>query len=162
GGDSVRVGRFDRPPPPDDQPQPVRVELLHPCRSPCGARHRRVDRHADRAGPGPLSPRDERQPGRGRAGLLVLALRRWSLGGRIHGGLSGRAVSPGFPSRVGERRMASAAQTWPQPEAPAPPASVEMPRPTAAPVALAVGITLLAAGVAFGTAVIVVGGLIVI
>src|SRR5262249_49580266 len=127
-----------------------------------GARHRRADRHADRARPGPGSPGYERQPGRGRAGLLVLALRGWSLGGRIHGGLSGGAVSPGLAGRVRERRMASDAQSWPQPEAPAVADSVGMPRPTAAPVVLALGITLLAAGVALGTAFLVVGAVVVV
>jgi hypothetical protein len=40
------------------------------------------------------------------------------------------------------------------------PDAVEMPRPTAAPLALAVGLTLAAAGVAFGTAFFVVGGVV--
>jgi hypothetical protein len=57
--------------------------------------------------------------------------------------------------------MASDAKTWPQPEAPAAPESVEMPRPTASPLVLALGITLLAAGVAFGTAFLVVGAVLV-
>ncbi len=58
--------------------------------------------------------------------------------------------------------MASDAQAWPQPEAPAAADSVEMPRPTAAPVVLALGITLLAAGVALGPGFLVVGALVVV
>ncbi len=58
--------------------------------------------------------------------------------------------------------MASDAQIWPQPEAPAAPDSVEMPRPTAAPLVLALGITLLAAGVALGTGFLVVGAVVVV
>jgi hypothetical protein len=58
--------------------------------------------------------------------------------------------------------MASDAHTWPEPEASAAPDSVEMPRPTAAPVVLALGITLLAAGVAFGSAFLVVGAAVVV
>ena len=58
--------------------------------------------------------------------------------------------------------MASDAQTRPQPEAPAAPDSVEMPRPTAAPLVLALGITLLAAGVSLGTAFLVVGAVVVV
>jgi hypothetical protein len=58
--------------------------------------------------------------------------------------------------------MAKGAQTWPEPETPAAPDSVEIPRPTAAPVVLALGMTLLAAGVAFGTAFFVVGALVVV
>ena len=58
--------------------------------------------------------------------------------------------------------MASDAQIGPQPEAPAAPDSVEMPRPTAAPVVLALGMTLLAAGVSLGTAFLVVGAVVVV
>jgi hypothetical protein len=58
--------------------------------------------------------------------------------------------------------MASDAQMWPQPEAPSTPESVEMPRPTAAPLVLALGMTLLAAGVALGTGFLVVGSLVVV
>ena len=58
--------------------------------------------------------------------------------------------------------MASDAQIWPQPEAPAAPDSVEMPRPTAAPLVLALGLTLLAAGVALGTGFLVVGAVVVV
>src|SRR5262249_41246198 len=140
----------------------VRDDLLHSRRPPCSARHRRSDCHADRARPGPYSPGHERQPGRGRDGLLVLALRGWSLGGRLHGGLSGGTVSLRFASCVRERRIPSDAQASPQPEALATPDSVEMPRPTAAPVVLALGMTLLAAGVALGTAFLVVGAVVVV
>ena len=58
--------------------------------------------------------------------------------------------------------MASDAQTWPQPEAPAAPDSVEMPRPTAAPLVLALGMALLAAGVALGMGFLVVGAVVVV
>ena len=34
GGHGLRVARFDRPPPADHQPQPVRDDLLHPGRPP--------------------------------------------------------------------------------------------------------------------------------
>src|SRR5216683_485247 len=59
-------------------------------------------------------------------------------------------------------RMASEVQTMPQPEGPAAPDSVEMPRPTAAPLVLALGITLLAAGVALGTGFLAVGAVVVV
>src|SRR5215472_8547943 len=58
--------------------------------------------------------------------------------------------------------MASDAQIGPQPEAPAAPDSLEMPRPTAAPLVLALGITLLATGVSLGTAFLVVGAVVVV
>src|SRR5271166_1307783 len=58
--------------------------------------------------------------------------------------------------------MTSDAQTLPQPDAPAAPDSVEMPRPTAAPVVLALGITLLAAGVALSAAFLGVGAVVVV
>ena len=58
--------------------------------------------------------------------------------------------------------MASEPQTPSQPGNPAPPDSVEMPRPTAAPLVLALGLTLLAAGVAFGAAFFVVGGVVLV
>ena len=58
--------------------------------------------------------------------------------------------------------MASDAQTWSPPDTPAAPDSVEMPRPTAAPLVLALGITLLAAGVSLGTAFLVVGAVVVV
>jgi hypothetical protein len=58
--------------------------------------------------------------------------------------------------------MASEPQTMPQPEGPMPPGSVEMPRPTAAPLVLALGLTLLATGVALGLAFFVVGALVVV
>jgi hypothetical protein len=58
--------------------------------------------------------------------------------------------------------MASDAQIGSHPEAPAAPDSVEMPRPTAAPLVLALGITLLAAGVAFGPGFLVVGAVVVV
>jgi hypothetical protein len=53
--------------------------------------------------------------------------------------------------------MASDAQVVPQSEDPAAPPSVEMPRPTAAPLVLAAGLTLLGAGVALGLLFTVVG-----
>jgi hypothetical protein len=58
--------------------------------------------------------------------------------------------------------MASDAQTWPPPDTPAAADSVEMPRPTAAPVVLALGITLLAAGVTLGSGFLVVGAVVVV
>src|SRR5262245_49389545 len=53
--------------------------------------------------------------------------------------------------------MASEPQNFPQSEDPTVPRSVEMPRSTAAPLMLALGLTLVAAGVAFGMAFIVAG-----
>jgi hypothetical protein len=50
----------------------------------------------------------------------------------------------------------------PQPEGPVVPDAVEMPRPTVAPLVLALGLTLLAAGVAFGPGFLVVGALVVV
>ncbi len=58
--------------------------------------------------------------------------------------------------------MASESQAMPQPERPVVPESIEMPQPTAAPLVLALGLTLLAAGVALGTAFLVVGAVVVV
>jgi hypothetical protein len=58
--------------------------------------------------------------------------------------------------------MASETQATPQPEGPAAPASVELPRPTAAPLVLALGLTLLAAGVGLGPAFLVPGAALVV
>ena len=58
--------------------------------------------------------------------------------------------------------MAGDVQVGRQPDAPAAPDSVEMPQPTAAPLVLALGITLLAAGVALGTSFLFVGALVVV
>jgi hypothetical protein len=53
--------------------------------------------------------------------------------------------------------MATEPQVPPPPEGPAAPDSVEMPRPTVAPLVLALGLSLLAAGVVFGPAFLVAG-----
>jgi hypothetical protein len=58
--------------------------------------------------------------------------------------------------------MASDPLTPLDPESPAAPDSVEMPRPTPAPLVLALGLALLAAGVSFGTGFLVVGAVVVI
>jgi hypothetical protein len=58
--------------------------------------------------------------------------------------------------------MAGDARTWPQPERPAAADSVEVPRPTAAPLVLALGMTLLAAGVALAPGFFVVGAVVVV
>jgi hypothetical protein len=58
--------------------------------------------------------------------------------------------------------MASETQANPQAEGPAVPNTVEMPRPTAAPLVLALGLALLAAGVALGPAFLVVGAVVVV
>ena len=58
--------------------------------------------------------------------------------------------------------MASEAQTIPQPESSTVPDSVEMPRPTVAPLVLALGLTLVAAGVALGPVFIVVGAVVIV
>jgi hypothetical protein len=58
--------------------------------------------------------------------------------------------------------MASEPQSMPPAEGPVAPDSVELPRPTAAPVVLALGLTLLAAGVALGLGFLVVGALVVV
>jgi hypothetical protein len=58
--------------------------------------------------------------------------------------------------------MASEPQATPQPEDSAAPDSVEMPRPTAAPLVLALGMALLAAGVALGPGFLVVGALVIV
>jgi hypothetical protein len=58
--------------------------------------------------------------------------------------------------------MASETQATPQPEGPAGPDAVEMPRPTAAPLVLALGLTLLAAGVALGLAFAVAGAVLLV
>ena len=58
--------------------------------------------------------------------------------------------------------MASESQTMTQPEGPAAPDTFEMPRPTAAPLVLALGLTLLAAGVVLGIGFVAVGAVVVI
>jgi hypothetical protein len=58
--------------------------------------------------------------------------------------------------------MASDAERMPQPEDSAAPGSVEMPRPTAAPVVLAAGLTFLGAGVALGPLFLVVGAVLLL
>jgi hypothetical protein len=58
--------------------------------------------------------------------------------------------------------MANESHTTPQPEGQAVPNAVEMPRPTAAPLVLALGLTLLAAGVALGLAFLVAGAVLVV
>jgi hypothetical protein len=58
--------------------------------------------------------------------------------------------------------MASESQAMAQPDGPAEPGSVVVPRPTAAPVVLAVGLTLLAAGVPFGPGFLAAGAALVI
>jgi hypothetical protein len=58
--------------------------------------------------------------------------------------------------------MASEPQTAPQDGDPEMPGTVEVPRPTAAPLVLALGLTLLAAGVPFGAAFLVVGAAVVV
>src|SRR5262249_32600330 len=67
----------------------------------------------------------------GRAGLLVLALRRRGVGGGVHRRLRHRAMTP--PER--ERAAAQSGST-----------TLEMPAPTAWPMILALGVTLLFAG----------------
>lgn len=58
--------------------------------------------------------------------------------------------------------MADESPELPQSEPPAVPGTVELPRPTAAPLVLAVGLTLLAAGVALGLAFVAAGAVLVI
>ena len=58
--------------------------------------------------------------------------------------------------------MASEPQATPPPAGPAAPDFVEMPRPTAAPLVLAVGMALLAAGVPLGPGFLVVGGVVLV
>jgi hypothetical protein len=58
--------------------------------------------------------------------------------------------------------MASEPQPLPPPAGPAAPDSVEVPRPTVAPLVLALGLALLAAGLAFGTAFFVVGAAVLV
>jgi hypothetical protein len=58
--------------------------------------------------------------------------------------------------------MASEPQSMPQPKGPVAPASVEMPRPSAAPLVLALGLALLAGGVVLGLGFIVAGALVVV
>jgi len=58
--------------------------------------------------------------------------------------------------------VATEPQTTPQREGPAAPDTVEMPRPTAAPLVLALGLALLAAGVPFGLGFLVVGAIVVV
>src|SRR5947207_248406 len=104
---------IDRGSRPDHQPQPVRHDLLHPGRPPRAARDRRGDDHAYRARPGTAPPGDNREPGRGRAGVLVLALRGRRLGGGIYGGVPAGALAVN-ETRVA--RMASEPHITSQPE----------------------------------------------
>src|SRR5262249_8980899 len=113
------------------------------------------DDHAHRAGPGAGPPGDDGEPDGGRDGVVVLALRGRRLGGGVYGGLPGRALALRAARGV---RMANEPQTPPH----AAPDSVEVPRPTAAPVVLALGLTLLAAGVAFGLAFVGVGAVVLV
>ena len=55
-------------------------------------------------------------------------------------------VSAELQAEVGRDAWQATRKIWPQPEAPAEPDSVEMPRPTVAPLVLALGLALLAAG----------------
>jgi hypothetical protein len=58
--------------------------------------------------------------------------------------------------------MASEPQAVPRPEAPTHPGSVELPRPTVAPLVLALGLTLLAAGVILGLAFLIAGAVLIV
>ncbi len=58
--------------------------------------------------------------------------------------------------------MASNPETAPQPDTPTAPNSVEMPRPTVAPLVLSLGMALLAAGMVLGTTFLVVGAVVLV
>src|SRR5947208_15372326 len=120
----------------DDQPQPVRDDLLHAGRLSCPARDGRRSHYDGGARPGPAAP------GRGawrRAGRVVLAFRGRGVDRGVHGGLPGAGVG-----------MASEPETHEHD-------AVEMPTPTVAPMVLALGLTLLAAGIVTSPEILVAG-----
>src|SRR5215470_6751956 len=58
--------------------------------------------------------------------------------------------------------MANEPETVPQSETPPEPSTVEMPRPTAAPLVLSLGVAMFAAGAALGLAFLIVGALVTV
>ena len=109
------------------------------------------DEHCVRPGVAPANHGAERD--RRGSRLLVLALCGWCLGGGLHFG-----VCRGTLSRNQETRsMTSSIDSSSDRQDPAGRESVEMPRATAWPIVLALGITLLGAGLATSLALSVVG-----
>src|SRR5205085_3095963 len=96
-----------------------------------------------------------RKPGGCGLGFLVLAFRGRGLGRGFYGGLFTRPIA-----RIAS--MASAPLTNPPTEGPPAPESVQMPRPTAAPLVLGLGMVILAAGLPFGTGFLVVGAVVLV
>ena len=90
------------------------------------------------------SPRgDAAARDRRRTGVVVLAFCRRGVGGGVYGGVFGRKV---IDMSAECRRTVATIRSDPEPEQ-RPPDSVEMPRPTVAPMVLSSGLALLAAGV---------------
>ena len=103
-----------------------------------------------------------RARGRRRAGLVVLALRGRRLGGGVHGGLLGRPVSPGV-CKLGPG--SDACRATPEIAPTRSPGSTGLGRDAPADgraLVLALGLAVLAAGVALGTGFLVVGAVILV
>src|SRR5262249_31713139 len=140
-------------------------DLLHARRSPCPARNGRSHDYGNRPDPCPVSASYECQPIRSWADFLVLALCRRRLGCRFQRCLPAGALIPWIQTKLLTlriARMASEVGNLSQPVSPAEPEFIETPRPTAAPIVLGLGLTLLATGVAVGTAFLVVGALVIV
>src|SRR5262249_38702422 len=123
--------------------------VLHAGRLPCSPRHGRSDCHGYRPradGEASGGPQERRG-----IGLLVLAFRGRRVGGGLHGGLPGREVE-----------MANEVEAMPPSEPRPEPDTVEMPRPTVAPLVLSLGVAMFAAGAALGLAFLVVGALVAV
>src|SRR5205085_6531262 len=93
----------------------------------------------------------------GRAGRLVLALRRRRVGGGVHGGVCGRPVGRAFQPDPDVGLESPTYSEVAMASEPHERDALEMPRPTVAPLLLAAGVSLLGAGIVFGLALTVVG-----
>src|SRR6185369_4247515 len=131
---------------PDYRDQSLRDDLLPARRAPRLSRHHRAQ-HALPV----LPPRVERgPPARSRRacgdGLLVLALRRRGVGGGLHRGVRGGAMTPADRARPSSPDRQS----------------LELPAPTASPMVLALGITLICSGLVTNAVVSVIGFLLAV
>src|SRR5208337_2931759 len=152
-GHNARMEQPDWQVGPDHQPQFVRQHVFHSGWFSRLARDhwRDRDEHCVRPGVAPANHGAERD--RRGSRLLVLALCGWCLGGGLHFG-----VCRGTLSRNQETRsMTSSIVSSSDRQDPAGRESVEMPRATAWPIVLALGVTLLGAGLATSLALSVVG-----
>src|SRR5262249_42665569 len=141
----------------DDQPQSVWEHLFHARWFSRAAPERRRCRDADCAWADNRAPVDNEGPRRRRAGFLVLALCGRRLGGGVYRGVRRRSI--GAVNNVGDVFMLAHHDEFPPPDEPSDKGVVEMPRPTVAPLVVALGLVLLAAGTPLGLAFIIVGAL---